>query len=131
METPLTEEERRDRAISISSQRILTQREFEQLKVLETKKRIQDRRRNRLEEPVSSSKKRKTISIDTDSDDENNETKSDQKFVMKYKEFIFILLSIFSSGLISLKDIERVQKKRAHDKESRLETVLVSFHLMY
>jgi hypothetical protein len=50
---------------------------------------------------------------------------------MKYKEFIFILLSIFSSGLISLKDIERVQKKRAHDKESRLETVLVSFHLMY
>jgi hypothetical protein len=80
---------------------------------------------------VSIDKKQKTISIDTDSDDENNETKSDQKFVMKYKEFLFIILSIFSSGLISLKDIERVQKKRAHDKESRLETVLVSFHLMY
>lgn len=33
---------------------------------------------------------------------------------------------LFSSGLISLRDIERVHKKRAHDKESRLETVLVS-----
>lgn len=33
-------------------------------------------------------------------------------------------------GLISLKDIERVQKKRAHDKESRLETVLVSIRFV-
>jgi len=109
MEIPMTEEERRERAISISTQRILTQREFEQLKVLEMKKRTQDRRRNRLEESATNSKKRKTISIDTDSDadDENKKTKSDE-----------------NSGLISLKDIERVHKKRAHDKESRLETVL-------
>ena len=34
----MTEEKRLERAISISSQRILTQREFEQLKVLQTKK---------------------------------------------------------------------------------------------
>ena len=35
----MTEEERHELAITISSHRILTQREFEQLKVLETKKR--------------------------------------------------------------------------------------------
>ncbi len=82
----MTEEERRERAISISSQRILTQHEFEQLKVLETKKRVQDRRRNRLEQPIADSKKRKTISIDTDSDsdDENNKTQSELKSVLKY-----------------------------------------------
>ena len=37
-------------------------------------------------------------------------------------------MKLFSLGLISLRDIERVHKKRAHDKESRLETVLVSHH---
>lgn len=68
--------------MAISSERILTQREFEQLKIVEMKKRIQDRRRNRLEESLPTSKKRKTISIDTDSDsDDENRTKSDQKFV--------------------------------------------------
>jgi hypothetical protein len=78
----MTEEERREKAISISTQRILTQQDFEQLKTIEIKKRIQDRRRNRLEESVTNNKKRKTISIDTDSDsDEENKTKSDQKFV--------------------------------------------------
>ncbi|UJR16558.1 hypothetical protein I4U23_003459 [Adineta vaga] len=109
MEVPMTEEERRERAISISTQRILTQRDFEQLKILEMKRRIQDRRRNRLEHAIPTSKKRKTIEINTDSDSdgENNKEKSDQ-----------------NSNLISLKDIERVHKKRAHDKESRLETVL-------
>ncbi|CAF2030750.1 unnamed protein product [Rotaria magnacalcarata] len=109
METTLTEEERRERAITISSQRILTQQEFEQLKVLELKRRIQDRRRNRLEESMTDSRKRKTISIDTDSDsdDENKKNNADQ-----------------NSGLITLRDIERVHKKRAHDKESRLETVI-------
>lgn len=78
----MTEEERREKAISISSQRILTQKDFEQLKILEMKKRVQDRRRNRLEEPTSTNKKRKTISIDTDSDsDTEKATQSNQKFV--------------------------------------------------
>ncbi|CAF3720740.1 unnamed protein product [Rotaria sp. Silwood1] len=109
VEKEMTEEERRERAISISTQRILTQHDFEQLKILEMKKRIQDRRKNRLEQSIENSRKRKTISIDTDSDsdDENNKKNSEQNL-----------------GLISLKDIERVHKKRAHDKESRLETVL-------
>ncbi|CAF4947116.1 unnamed protein product [Rotaria sp. Silwood1] len=109
VEKEMTEEERRERAISISTQRILTQRDFEQLKILEMKKRIQDRRKNRLEQSIENSRKRKTISIDTDSDsdDENKKKNSEQNL-----------------GLISLKDIERVHKKRAHDKESRLETVL-------
>ncbi len=83
-EIPMTEEERRERAISISTQRILTQQDFEQLKILEMKKRIQDRRRNRVEQSIPNNKKRKTISIDTDSDDENDKTKSDQKLVKKY-----------------------------------------------
>jgi hypothetical protein len=92
MEIPMTEEERRERAISISTQRILTQREFEQLKILEMKKRIQDRRRNRLEQSIPNNKKRKMISIDTDSDsdDENSKTKSDQKLVNKSKFFFEI-----------------------------------------
>jgi len=47
------------------------------------------------------------------------------------KLFIFLFLKIFSSGLISLKDIERVQKKRSHDKESRLQTVLVSLNFVF
>ena len=82
MEVPMTEEERRERAISISTQRILTQHDFEQLKVLEVKKRLQDRRRNRLEQSMSASKKRKTISIDTDSDsDDENRAKAGQKYV--------------------------------------------------
>ena len=70
----MTDEERRDRAISVSTQRILTQKEFEQLRVVEMRKRIQDRRKNRGEPTVSNAKKRKTISIDTDSDSdgENN-----------------------------------------------------------
>lgn len=35
--------------------------------------------------------------------------------------------SFFNRGeLISLRDIENIHKKRRHDKESRLETVLVS-----
>lgn len=35
--------------------------------------------------------------------------------------------SLFNRGeLISLRDIENIHKKRRHDKESRLETVLVS-----
>lgn len=76
----MTEEERRQRALEISTQRILTQREFEQLKILEMKKRIQDRRKNRLEESISQNKKRKTISIDTDSDSEDeNKNNIDQK----------------------------------------------------
>ncbi len=92
----MTEEERRERAMSISTQRILTQSEFEQLKILETKKRIQDRRRNRLEQPIPNNKKRKTISVDTDSDsDEENKTKSDQKFVN-----IFYLLILFFKYLV-------------------------------
>ena len=45
----MTEEERRERATSISTQRILTQHDFEQLKILEMKKRIQDRRRKRAQ----------------------------------------------------------------------------------
>lgn len=82
MEIPMTEEERREKAMVISSQRILTQKEFEQLRVLEMKKRIQDRRRNRQEESIVNSKKRKTISIDSESDDETNKNQSDQKFVV-------------------------------------------------
>ena len=92
MKTPMTEEERRERAISISTQRVLTQREFEQLKIYEMKKRIQDRRRNRLEQSIATSQKRKIVSIDTDSssDDENNRTSSDQKLVMKDRNhFLF------------------------------------------
>ncbi len=77
----MTEEERREKAITISSQRILTQQDFEQLKSLEMKKRIQDRRRNRSEQSITNNKKRKTISIDTDSDEENEKAKADQKFV--------------------------------------------------
>lgn len=78
----MTEEERRQRATAISSERILTQREFEQLKVIEMKKRIQDRRRNRLEQSGAIGKKRKAIAIDTDSDeDEENKTKLEQKLV--------------------------------------------------
>ncbi|CAF4038000.1 unnamed protein product [Rotaria sordida] len=108
MEKEMTEEERRERAISISTQRILTQHDFEQLKMIEMKKRIQDRRKNRLEQSISNTGKRKTISIDTDSDSDNENNKNSQE----------------NLGLISLKDIERVHKKRAHDKESRLETVI-------
>ncbi|CAF1438211.1 unnamed protein product [Rotaria sordida] len=108
MEKEMTEEERRERAISISTQRILTQHDFEQLKIIEMKKRIQDRRKNRLEQSISNTGKRKTISIDTDSDSDNENNKNSQE----------------NLGLISLKDIERVHKKRAHDKESRLETVI-------
>ena len=38
-----------------------------------------------------------------------------------------IINSLFNRGeLISLGDIENIHKKRRHDKESRLETVLVS-----
>ncbi len=97
MEIPMTEEERRERAISISSQRILTQQDFEKLKILEMKKRIQDRRRNRAEQLIPNNKKRKTISIDTDSDsdDENNKTKSDQKLVKKYSFYLDYLNKIF------------------------------------
>jgi len=73
----MTEEERRQRALEISTQRILTQREFEQLKILEMKKRIQDRRKNRLEESMNNNRKRKTISIDTDSDSDNENGKND------------------------------------------------------
>lgn len=124
----MTEEERREKAISISSQRILTQKDFEQLKILEMKKRVQDRRKNRLEESTTNNKKRKTISIDSDSDDDQTKTQSEQKFVSSPLNFLIHSMKFFSLGLISLKDIERVQKKRAHDKESRLETVLVSHH---
>ena len=76
----MNEEERRQRAMDISGERILTQADFEQLKVIEVKRRIQDRRRNRLDELASSSsslskgKKRKTISINTDSDSEEEKT---------------------------------------------------------
>ncbi len=35
MEIPMTEEERREKVISISTQRILTQRDFKQLKIIE------------------------------------------------------------------------------------------------
>ena len=72
----MTEEERRQRAMAISGERILTQADFEQLKVIEVKRRIQDRRRNRLDELASSSnsKKRKTISINTDSDSDEEKT---------------------------------------------------------
>jgi hypothetical protein len=42
MEAAVTEGECRERAISISTQRILTQHDFEQLKIVEIKKRIQD-----------------------------------------------------------------------------------------
>ena len=92
MEIPLTEEERREKAISISSQRILTQKDFEQLKILELKKRVQDRRKNRMEESATNGKKRKTISIDTDSDseDEKNKTQAEQKFVSFPSNFLFI-----------------------------------------
>lgn len=87
----MTEEDRRKKAIEISSQRILTQSDFEKLKVLEVKRRIQDRRRNRLEETMPPSKKRKTISIDVDSEDEDeNNKKSEQKLVIKY-EFSLVL----------------------------------------
>jgi hypothetical protein len=93
METTMTEEERRECAISISTQRILTQCEFEQLKVLDMKKRIQDRRRNRLEQPVPTSKKRKTISIDTDSDsdNENNNAQAEKKLVFYSKLLSFLI----------------------------------------
>ena len=102
-----TEEERRARAMAISSERILTQKDFEQLKIIQLKRKIQDRRRNRSEENIEKGKKQKTISIDSDDDDELNRSNSQ------------------SSTFVSLKDIEKVHKKRAHDKESRLETVLV------
>ena len=84
MEVQMTEGELREKAMTISSERILTQQDFEQLKVLELKKRVQDRRRNRSEPTApTDSKKRKTISIDTDSDSEEEKiAKSDQKFVV-------------------------------------------------
>jgi len=73
----MSEEERRQLALEISTQRILTQKEFEQLKILEMKTRIQDRRKNRLEESMNNNRKRKTISIDTDSDSDNENGKND------------------------------------------------------
>jgi hypothetical protein len=92
VEPVMTEEERRERAIAISSQRILTQTEFEQLKMIDVKKRIQDRRRNRLEESKTNTKKRKTITIDTDDEDDegNAKTQSDLKLV-KYKELFYFI----------------------------------------
>ncbi len=57
METAATEGECRERAISISTQRILTKHDFQQLKIVEMKKPIQDQWRNRLEESTSNSKK--------------------------------------------------------------------------
>ncbi|CAF4683538.1 unnamed protein product, partial [Rotaria sp. Silwood2] len=79
MEKEMTEEERRGRAITMSTPRILTQRDFEQLKIVEMKKRIQDRRKNRLEQSITNNRKRKTISIDTDSNsDDENKKNSEQ-----------------------------------------------------
>lgn len=57
------------------------------------------------------------------------------KFLFIYVFIMFIIIvvitiiihSFFNRGeLISLRDIENIHKKRRHDKESRLETVLVS-----
>jgi hypothetical protein len=86
----MTEEERRERAIAVSSQRILTQREFEQLKIVQMKRRIQDRRKNRFEENISKTKKRKTISIDvdSDSDDEQKAKRGKDKFVGRALLFV-------------------------------------------
>lgn len=54
-------------------------------------------------------------------------------FIRVFIIFIIIIVitiiinSFFNRGeLISLRDIENIHKKRRHDKESRLETVLVS-----
>ena len=76
----MTEEERREKAMLISSQKILTQKDFEQLKIIQMKKKIQDRRKNRYEESISNTKKRKFISIDTDSDEDEDNNKSQNKF---------------------------------------------------
>jgi len=93
----MTEEERREKAMLISSQKILTQKDFEQLKIIQMKKKIQDRRKNRYEESISNTKKRKFISIDTDSDEDEDNNKSQNKFDILFplsttnKNFFFLV----------------------------------------
>ncbi|CAF1031904.1 unnamed protein product, partial [Didymodactylos carnosus] len=88
MNASMAEDERISKAMEVVTSRILTQSEFEQLRVTQLKKHLEDKRGDK------STSKRKTITIDTDSEDDNQRTNNDE--------------------LISLHDIERVHKKRRH-----------------
>ena len=91
----MSEEERRSKAMAISSERILTQKEFEQLKLIQMKRKIQDRRKNRHEEKLEkSSKKRKTISIDSDEDLDHQISTNQSKFISFFVFYSFIEIDL-------------------------------------
>ncbi|KAJ8298113.1 LOW QUALITY PROTEIN: hypothetical protein KUTeg_024644 [Tegillarca granosa] len=86
---PENPEERKKKALEISTSRILTQDEFKQ---------IQQRQASKAVEGATKNRKRKHIEID-----DEGESRSE---------------------LLQLSMIENINKKRAHDKESRLSTVM-------
>ena len=99
-------EERQRRAIEISNERILTQNDFEKLKMVQMKKRIQDRKKilkdlhddDDQSSNLIQTKKRKFISIENDSEsDEPNSSKQysnefDFCFLSRRKLMIFLFL---------------------------------------
>ncbi len=93
-ESKLSETDREAKALMVSTQRILTQDDFKRIQQEQLRKKIEDTSKK-------SSQKRKTVDIE---DSEDEEAKRD--------------------GLLPLSSITYVNKKRKHDKESRLATIM-------
>nr|CAG4641542.1 EOG090X030C [Eurycercus lamellatus] len=95
-------EERRSRAAAISLSRILTDKDFSRIDAAQVKKQME----------VSKARNKRKIADDLDDS------------IKRQDLFFLFKCGTVSGELVRLDDIEKVYKKRRHDKDSRLATVL-------
>ena len=122
----LTLAQKEKKASKISSEKIFTQEDFKRIKIEQLKKKVTDKNFTK------GKNKNETISIDTDEDEETIKAKRfDLLFLVLIiikNIFLFELLLFEKNkrdGLVPLSSITHINKKKSHDKESRLETVQV------
>ncbi|RNA26571.1 SDA1 -like protein [Brachionus plicatilis] len=88
--------EKEEKAQKVSTERILTQEEFKKIRIEQMKKKLTDRN-------FDKNSKNKKIKIDSDIEEDNERFKN--------------------NGLVPLSSITYINKKRAHDKETRMAKV--------
>lgn len=120
-------EERKAKAAAISTSRVLTQEDFQKIRLAQMRK--------ELDAAPGKAQKRKYIEIDSDEDPRYSSTyprssvssPGSESVREEFYPCVTLHFYLHSRGeLLSLRDIEHLHKKPKSDKETRLATAMVS-----
>lgn len=120
-------EERKAKAAAVSTSRVLTQEDFQKIRLAQMRK--------ELDAAPGKAQKRKYVEIDSDEDSRYSSTcprssgssHGNERIRERNSTLVSCYILFHLRGeLLSLRDIERLHKKPKSDKETRLATAMVS-----